>query len=161
VTPIEKYFTAERWYCAGGIAISITAMAFAAYFLLKVKDPYYSGMAWSLLVISLLFLTVCVGVFVRSPKDIIRVTKYVQTSSPLLQNEELPRMEKVMNSFKVIMIVEVTLIVLSVALLFFAPLGPTYRGVFSGILVMAVLLLCFDYLADVRGQVYWDYLKGL
>jgi len=89
------------------------------------------------------------------------VTKYVQTSSPLLQNEELPRMEKVMNSFKVIMIVEVTLIVLSVALLFFAPLGPTYRGVFSGILVMAVLLLCFDYLADVRGQVYWDYLKGL
>lgn len=161
MTPIEKYFTAERWYCAGGIILGLAAIAVAGYFLLRVREPYYSGMAWPLLVIGLLFLIICVGVFVRSPQDITRVTDYVQANSPLLQSEELPRMARVMKTFKVILIVEVALVVLSVALLLLAPLTPTWKGVFTGILIMALLLLAFDYLADKRGQIYWDYLKGL
>lgn len=161
MTAIEKYFNAERWYCAGGVGIGLLAIAFALYYLLKVKEPYFSGLAWSLLVLGLFFLIVCAGVFVRSPKDIARVTEYVETNSSLLQTEELPRMEKVMKSFKVIMIVEISLIVLSLALIFFAPLSPAWKGAFTGILIMAALLLCFDYLADQRGQVYWEYLKGL
>lgn len=159
MSPIERYFQAERWYCAGGIAIGITAIAFAAYFLLKTREPFYSGMAWPLLVVGLLFLVICVGVFVRSPKDMTRVTEYVQSGSPQLQNEELPRMEKVMKNFKVIMVVEVILIVLSIGLLLLAPLSPAWKGTFAGILIMASLLLCFDFIADKRGQVYWDFLK--
>ncbi|MEZ4947701.1 MAG: hypothetical protein R2804_19370 [Cyclobacteriaceae bacterium] len=161
MTPVEKYFNAERWNCVGGIGIGLVAIAFALYYLLKVKEPYYTGMAWSLLVLGLFFLIVCVGVFIRSPKDIVRVTEYVEARSPLLQTEELPRMEKVMKSFRVIMVVEIALMVLSLALIFFAPLSPAWKGAFTGILIMAALLLCFDYLADKRGQVYFDYLKGV
>lgn len=158
MNPIEKYFSAERWNCAGGIGIGIMAIAFAIYFLLKFREPYYAGMSWSLLVLGLFFLIVCVGVFVRSPNDIVRVTGYVDTNNPLLQNEELPRMEKVMKSFTVIMIIEIILIVLSIALIFLAPLLPAWKGAFTGILIMALLLLCFDYLAQKRAQVYWNYL---
>ncbi|MGE0771378.1 MAG: hypothetical protein AB7K37_06690 [Cyclobacteriaceae bacterium] len=159
MSPIEKYFQAERWYCGGGIAIGITAIAIAAYFLLKVKEPYYIGMSWPLLTIGVLFLVVCTGVFVRSPKDTARVTEFVQSGSPQLQREEIPRMEKVMKNFRVIMVVEVILILLSIGLLLLAPLSPAWKGAFAGILIMASLLLCFDYLADKRGQVYWDFLK--
>ena len=159
MTPIEKYFNAERWNCAGGIGIGLVAITFALYYLLKVKEPYYTGMAWALLALGLFFLIVCTGVFVRSHQDIARVTGYMDTHNPLLQTEELPRMEKVMRTFKVIMTVEIALIVLSVALILFAPLPAAWKGAFTGILIMAALLLCFDYLADKRGQVYWDYLK--
>jgi hypothetical protein len=158
MNPVEKYFSAERWYCGGGIGIGLVAISLAAYFFLKIKQPFYTGMGWSFMVLGFFFLIICIGVFIRSPKDIERVNAIVQSNPAQLQQEEIPRMDGVMRNFKVIMIVEASLIVICIALIFFGNVSDTWRGAFSGILIMAFLLLCFDWLANSRGKEYQTFL---
>jgi len=158
MNPVEKYFTAERWYCAGGIAIGLIASSLALYFFLKVKEPFYSGMGWPFLVLGFFFLIICTGVFFRSPHDIARVNAAIEKKDAHVKDVELPRMDKVMRNFKVIILVEISLIVLSTVILFLK-VSPTMKGAFTGILIMATLLLVFDYLADKRGGEYHRFLK--
>jgi polyferredoxin len=158
MTPVEKYFTAERFYCAIGVGIGITAIALATYFLLKVKQPFYTGMSYPFLVLGFFFLVICAGVYVRSPKDITRVEGYLQAHSDQLQKEELPRMDAVMRNFKVIIVVEILLIVAALVILLFTNMAATWKGVSAGVLILATLLLGFDYLADQRGSVYHQFL---
>ena len=158
MNPVEKYFNAERWYCAGGIGIGVVAIGLAAYFFFKLTQPFYTGMGWALFVPGLFFLIICSGVFVRSPKDIARVNSIIRSNPVILQQEEIPRMDKVMSNFKIIMIVETSLIVLSALLLVFGNLSSPWRGASAGILVMAFLLLGFDWLADRRGREYQEFL---
>lgn len=160
MNPIEKYFTAERWWCAGGMALGFLATAVALYCLLKIKQPYYNGLAWVLLVLGLFFFIICIGVFLRSPKDVARVHAVIEHDAAQLKQEELPRMERVMRTFKVIMVAEVSLLVLSVVMIWFVPVPPVWKGAFVGVLIMATLMLAFDYLADKRGAEYLEFLKA-
>jgi len=155
---VEKYFNAERFYCAIGIGIGVVAIAFAIYFLTKVKQPFYTGMSYPFILIGLFFLVICTGVFLRSPNDIKRVNSWLEAGSAELQQQEFPRMEKVMRNFKVIMIAEVTLILLSAGLPLFASLSENWKGVCAGVLILATLLLAFDWLADKRGSEYYQFL---
>lgn len=158
MNPVEKYFTAERFWCALGMGLGVLAIAVAAYCFIKLKQPFYSGMAYSLLVLGVFFLVVCVGVFFRSPKDITRVNQYLESKSQMLSNEELPRMDKVMRNFRFIMITEGVVIAASLLVLVFSKAGSSWKGAALGTLILAMLLLAFDYLATKRGAEYHQFL---
>ena len=93
---VSKYFNSEKYESVIFILVGIIAISFATYFLVKIKQPFFSGMAYPLMAVALIQIVVGSSVYFRSPKDIVRVDKIVQADKPKIQSEEIPRMEVVM-----------------------------------------------------------------
>ncbi|MEY3245836.1 MAG: hypothetical protein RL253_993 [Bacteroidota bacterium] len=96
---ITKYFNAEKSESIIFVLVGFVAILLSSYFLIKLKQPFYNGMAFSLIAIALIQLTVGSSVYLRSSKDIERVNQIVKTDKSKIQSEEIPRMEVVMKNF--------------------------------------------------------------
>jgi len=158
MNPIDQYFNAEKFQCSVGLVISILFLVVAAYFLSQ-PSSFYKGMAYSMIPISFLFMMICTMIVLRTPKDIIRVNTY-QTSERLkLKTEELPRMNKIMNSFVIIKKVELAVLFLSLIICIVFWKNELMRGISIGLFVQSAALYYFDHHASERGAIYLDFLK--
>jgi hypothetical protein len=120
---ISKYFNAEKSESLLFVIVGVAAILLSAYFFIKVKQPFYNGMAYSFIAIALIQLTVGISVYFRSPHDIIRVNQIVQTEVAKIQTEEIPRMETVMKNFVLYRWVEIACIVVGLFMfLYFEPM---------------------------------------
>lgn len=159
---IEKYFNAEKaeslLFLGIGLAGIITALVFFFYF----KTSFYKGAAVPLAVIGLLLGVVGYTIYMRSDADRIRNVYAYDLNPGELKEKEIPRMEKVMQSFKLYRYIEMAL-ALAGAILFFYFKQKTeqqfWSGLGIGLLVMALLALGADYFAEKRGLVYLNGLK--
>ena len=161
MTPIEKYFGAEKSESLFFLAAGCLAMFAAAWFFIKVKQPFYNGIAYPLLLIALIQITVGSTVYWRSPKDSMRVTELVQNNKAGISAEEIPRMQIVMKNFIIYRWIEIALIVLGVALVIISSPQTLLRGVGVGLALQAGIMLLLDYFAESRGKDYLDYLRTL
>jgi hypothetical protein len=156
---IQKYFNAERAESLVFLGIGIIAMAIGAWFLATKTDNLLRGVAYPFIIIALIQIGVGAGIFLRSPKDIARVTQIVQNEPTKIQSEEIPRMEKVMQSFVTIRYVEIALLLIGLVLAFTMSNNPLWRGVGIGLAIQSLLMLGADYFAEARGHVYLAELK--
>ncbi len=161
MNPIEKYFNAEKYESVLFVLVGIVAIAVATYFFLKVKQPFYSGMAYPLIAVALIQIVVGSTVYVRSPKDITRVNEIVQTDNTKIQTEEIPRMEVVMKNFDIYRWVEIVLIVAGMVMFFYFQPMTTFKGVGLGLSIQAGFMLLLDFFAESRGKVYLEYLQQM
>lgn len=159
--PVLKYFNAERAWCMFGLVTTIIATVAAIYLLVKVKQPFYNGMSYSLIVLSLVLGSICVGVIARAPKDISRVTAMIQSNHGDIATKEVARMIAVQRNFNVLITVEIVLVVICAVALFFVSRESVWRGVAAGVLMYALYLAAFDTIARARGKVYLDFLNTL
>ena len=143
------------------IAIGIIAFAAGIYFLFSFKKPFYTGIAWPLIIIAVIQIFVGGAVFIRSPKDIARVEIMFSTKHHALATEEIPRMEMVMKNFAVYRWVEIALAAVGVILILTQIFGSMGKGIGTGLLIQSLLMLVADYFAMKRGQVYLDWLQEL
>jgi hypothetical protein len=158
---ISKYFNAEKSESLLFVVVGIVALLLSAYFLVKMKLPFYNGMAYPFIMIALIQLTVGSSVYFRSPKDIARVNQMVQTETAKIQTEEIPRMEIVMKKFVLYRWIEIALVVMGIALfLYFQPMT-LWKGIGLGLAIQSSFMLLLDYFAESRGKVYLDYLQTL
>jgi uncharacterized protein YpmS len=158
---ISKYFNAEKSESLLFVVVGIVALLLSAYFLVKMKQPFYNGMAYPLIVVALIQLTVGSSVYFRSPKDIDRVNQIMQTETAKIQTEEIPRMETVMKKFVLYRWIEIALVGIGIALfLYFQPMT-LWKGIGLGIAIQSSFMLLLDYFAESRGKVYLDYLQRL
>jgi hypothetical protein len=157
---IEKYFTGETAQCMVGIFIAVISVGVAFYFL-HVGKPLLKGIAYPLILISLLLLIICAGVVWRTPSDIKRVSGFYQAAPEKIKTDEIPRMEKVMTSFKMIKRVEMVLGVAGILMFIFFRKNDLMMGIGIGLTVEAVIMLSFDLVAEDRGKIYLDFLKSL
>lgn len=160
MNPVEKYFYGEKTQCSFGIAVAVLSIALAFYFLFYVKTDFYKGMAYPFILFSVLLLVVCIGVVLRSSKDIARVNHLVINEPQSIRQKEIPRMEKVMQSFKVIKIVEICFALIGIGLLILSD-NFFLKGIGLGLLIQAMLLYGFDIIAESRGKIYLGFLHGL
>src|SRR5262245_42343056 len=109
--PVLKYFNAERAWCWFGLATTVIAIIAAVYFLIKIKQPFYNGMGYALILLSLGLGGICVSVITRAPKDIARVTNMIDAKTGDLATVEIPRMQAVQRNFNVFITGEIVLIV--------------------------------------------------
>jgi len=158
MNPIEKYFSGERAQCLIGIFIAIDCIILALFLLLQGKTEFYKGMAWPFVVVPFFLLVICAAVVIRTPKDIARVNGFLQQQSEKIQTEEIPRMQKVMQSFRTIKIAEIVLALLGLGMFLFAS-TPFWRGIGMGLILQGVLMFGFDHFAERRGKIYWEYLQ--
>ena len=158
---ISKYFNAEKYESILFVLVGLTAIIFAAYFLVKIKQPFYNGMAYSLIIIALIQLTVGSTVYLRSPKDILRVNQILRTDKAKIHTEEIPRMTTVMKNFTIYKWIEIALIIVGVMMFFYFEPMTVWKGVGLGLFIQASFMLVLDFFAESRGKTYLEYLQSL
>ncbi|MBK9734351.1 MAG: hypothetical protein IPO92_05025 [Saprospiraceae bacterium] len=158
---MTKYFNAEKSESLIFILVGLIAIILSMYFILKVKQPFYNGMAYSLIAIALIQITVGSSVYMRSPKDIVRVNQIVQTDKSRLQTEEIPRMATVLKNFTMYKWLEITLIVAGLMMYFYLQPMTVWRGLGCGLFIQAGFMLLLDFFAESRGKAYIEYLQTL
>ena len=157
---IEKYFNAEKYESVLFVIIGIAAITFASYLLLKLKHPFYNGIAYALIAIALIQIVVGSTVYVRSPKDIARVTQILHTEKSNIQTEEIPRMEVVMKNFKIYRWIEIALLLLGLVMYLYLAPASLYKGIGLGLLIQSSFMLALDYFAENRGEIYLEFLRN-
>ncbi|WP_300978494.1 hypothetical protein [Flavobacterium sp.] len=157
---IEQYFNGEKFQCSVGIIISIFFIALS-FFLFKMNTAVYKGMACTFVTLSTFLIIICIGVVVRSPKDIIRVNQYLKAEREKIETVEIPRMEKVINNFKVIKIVEIILVLFGLVFLLIFSKNDLFKGIAIAIILQGLVLFTFDFFAEKRAKPYYQYLKTL
>ena len=156
---IEKYFTDDRLQLGIGIAFSIFSLVIAA-FLSMSKRTVFAGMSYSIIALTLILLSVCVFLFVRTPKDLKRVSTFYETMPEKMKTEELPRMETVLKNFNWIIKTEICIIIAGVLLLVSFGKNDLLRGISIGMVAQASILLIFDTIEAERAKVYLEFLKS-
>ncbi|MEI6524117.1 MAG: hypothetical protein WCO37_11550 [Bacteroidota bacterium] len=158
---LEKYFYAEKYESALFVLVGILAIAFAAYFLIKIKQPFYNGAAYPLIAVAFIQIVVGSSVYLRSTKDIVRVTEMMHTNSSKIQTQEIPRMNVVMKNFTLYRWVEIVVIISGIIVFLYFQSSSFYKGFGLGLLIQAGFLLLLDYFAERRGAIYQEYLQTL
>lgn len=158
---IQIYFKAERAESLVFLAIGLLTFAAGIYFFISVKKPFYMGMAWPLIIIALIQLSVGGTVFVRSPKDIVRVEKIVSADQNAIVTEEIPRMETVMKNFTIYRWIEIVLATGGLILFLTQASGSMSKGIGMGLLIQSLFMLGADYFAAKRGHIYLGWLQEL
>lgn len=156
----EEYFKAEKYESVFFIVIGLVAIVLSIYFWKSLQVPFYKGVAIPLTLVAFIQLTVGITVFLRSPKDIVRVSKIVNGESLRIRTEEMPRMELVMKNFTIYKYVEISLLAIGL-FLFFLLKDDFWKGVGIGLLIQAGLMLALDFVAESRGKQYIEYLNTL
>ena len=154
---IESYFDAER--AEALLFCSVGAVAMVIALLCWRQSPFLRGMAWPLLIVAAIQLTVGITVYRRSPHDIARVMQIVQAEPARIGTEEIPRMTTVMRNFLYYRYFEIALCLTGLALL--AVTRGQWQGVGAGLLLQASLMLGLDYFAEARGHTYLMALRAL
>jgi uncharacterized membrane protein len=158
---ISKYFNAEKYESVLFVMVGIIAIIFAAYFLVKVKQPFYKGMAYPLIAVAIIQIVVGTSIYFRSPKDILRVNNIVEHEKSKIYAEEIPRMEVVMKNFVIYHWIEIILLLLGIIMFFYFEPNTLGKGFGLGLAIQASFLLLLDYFAESRGKTYLDFLQQL
>ncbi|MEQ8325321.1 MAG: hypothetical protein RID18_00175 [Cytophagales bacterium] len=154
------YFNGEKLQCIAGAVFSLIGIAASVYFLFLQK-PVLKGLAYAIIPLSILLLIICIGVIVRTPKDLARLTTYQEENPKNIQIEEIPRMEKVMKSFGIVKKVELAFFLIGTVLTAIFWRNELIKGIGIGLIIMGVCLYAFDHIAESRGKMYVQLLKSL
>lgn len=115
---VEKYFNAEKYESVFFVIVGLTAILFSIYFLIKLKQPFYAGMVYPLVIVALIQILVGSSVYGRSPKDKESVNQLLKNNQNRIKTEEIPRMEIVMKNFFVYRWIEIALILVGLFMIF-------------------------------------------
>jgi len=158
---IADYFNAEKFESLFFIGVGIIAIALGIYFWFIVKEPLYKGIAIPIILVALIQITVGTTVYLRSPKDILKVENMLENEHSKIQTEEIPRMNVVMKNFVIYRYVEITLMILGLILFFYFPSQTFWKGLGIGLFIQASLMLSLDYFAEKRGTEYLKHVTTL
>jgi len=159
MNPVIKYFDGEKAESYIFMMIGVVALAMALYFLFALKTSFWKGIAVPFIIVALLEFVVGYTIVTRSPKDLVRVETYLHQAPQNIKTIEKPRMEKVMKNFVVYRYVEIALIILGIVLMYSSMHDTFWRGIGLGLFIQASIVLCLDFFAERRGNIYIVYLQ--
>ena len=158
---VAKYFSAEKGESILFFGVGLIAIILSIYFLIKLKQPFYNGLSYSLIAIAFIQIAIGITIYIRTPNDIIRVNQIIQTEKEKIQSEEIPRMKTVLKNFVIYRWIEIVFALIGIAMfLYFKPIT-VWRGVGIGLVIQAGLSLLLDLFAESRGKTYLEYLQNL
>lgn len=160
-TNIEQYFSAEKEGSLFFLSVGIVAVIAALIIFFVLKTPFYKGAAIPMIIVGLIAGGIGFTIYKRSDDDRIRNVYAYDLNPDELKQKEYPRMQKVMKSFKAIIVAEVVLLATAIFLFFYFRTNPAqqfWSGVGAGLFIMTVAALLLDVSAQSRASVYT---KGL
>jgi hypothetical protein len=100
-------------------------------------------------------------VWIRSPKDIERVSQIVTTEKSKIQTEEIPRMIVVMKNFDIYRWIEIALLLVGILMFLYFQPATFLKGIGLGLAIQSAFMLLLDFFAESRGEIYLEYVKSL
>jgi hypothetical protein len=79
----------------------------------------------------------------------------------MIKRAEIPRMEKVMQNFKIYRYVEMIFIVIGIVFMYGFRQNLLWNGIGLGLFIQSSIVLILDFFAERRGEIYLDYLRTL
>jgi len=107
------------------------------------------------------FIQIIVGatVYVRSPKDIIRVEQMMRNEKSKIQDEEIPRMKIVMKNFVIYRYVEIVLLLIGLIMTVIFSTSDFFKGFGIALFLQSAIMLVLDFFAEKRGIEYLNFLN--
>ncbi len=136
------------------MAVGASAIAAAAYFLLKQKTSFHYGLSTGIVAIGLIQIIVGYSVYSRTEMQVLELKNLYENDRPGYVDLEKPRMEGVMNNFTIYRQVEIALLIASLAVIFIPFFSPYMKGLAAGLFLQSLLMLGLDYFAEKRGKEY-------
>lgn len=158
-TEVVTYFAAER--VGGFVLVGLAMAAFAIAATLWRRRSGYKAMLWPLVAIGLIEFAVGFGVAYRAPAQVEALAAALAKSPAAAARAESARMAKVNSGFATLKVVEVTLLVVGLALVLLCPRPGTWSAVGLGLALQATLLLVFDFVAHKRAVAYSEWLRTM
>jgi len=160
MNPILKYFKGEKAESILFIITGIVALAMALYFIYELKTSFWKGVAIPFIVIASLEILVGFTVYIRSPKDIVKVENIYNNEPQKIKLEEIPRMEKVLHNFVIYRYVEIALIFIGIIFMYYTKNDTFLKGIGLGLFIKASIVLTLDFFAERRGIEYLSFLHN-
>lgn len=160
-TDIEQYFSAEKQGSLFFLSVGIVAVIAALILFFVLKTPFYKAAAIPMIIVGLIAGTIGFTIYKRSDDDRIRNVYAYDLNPDELKQKEYPRMQKVMKSFRVIIIAELVILITAIFLFFYFRTNTAqqlWSGAGAGLLIMTIVALMLDISAQRRAAVYT---KGL
>ncbi|MEO7047164.1 MAG: hypothetical protein ABI091_17810 [Ferruginibacter sp.] len=154
---IERYFIAEKSESIWFIIFGIAAICLAIVFFFFIKANWYKGAAIPLLIFGILQLAAGYTVFKSSDKDRLQNVYAYDMNPTALKTKELPRMEKVNATLKILLYGETFLFVVGIVLFFYFKKDPSknfWAGFFLLLAIEAMLSFAGDSIAFNRAKEY-------
>lgn len=161
MSPVHKYFLGERLQCSAGIVLALACIVLAFWLRSNHTSDFYRGCFYPFIIIPFFLLLICTGVIIRTGKDIARVDQFIGSEPEKINSQEIPRMEKVMQNFRWIKIIELILMVTGALIFIIYPKDSLLSGIGMGLLMQALMMYGFDHFAEARGKIYWEFLKSV
>lgn len=151
---MQSYFEQEKTAALIGIGGAIVAGGTGGY--LVTQGDMAKGIGFSLIGVGAIGLVVGGSVYFRTDSQLEKLEKQLETNPGDYKKFEGARMQRVVTQFTVLKIAELSILAGGIATTI---VGVTQRadlttGIGIGLGIDAVLLLLFDYFADVRATTY-------
>ncbi|NCU06215.1 MAG: hypothetical protein GXC73_19835 [Chitinophagaceae bacterium] len=162
-TDIEQYFVAEKQGSIFFLAVGIAAIVAALVCFFAWKISFAKGMMIPLLIVGTIAAIIGATVYKRSDADRQRNVYAYDLNPDELKQKEYPRMQKVMKSFRVIIVAEVLLLLVGTFLYFYFRQQEARQfvcGLGFGLLLMCVAALILDLQAQRRAAAYMQGLQS-
>jgi len=158
---IKIFFTEEKIESLIFIFLGIIAISLAFIFLFFIKYSFYKGLAYPILIIGIIQLTIGSLSFLKSESD-MKFKEFNNTNQKesIIQNE-LPGMEIVIKNLVIYKWIEISFMILGV-FLYFCFINSTqkfWKGLGLGLLIQALLMLSLNFVAKKRSIAFMDRLK--
>ncbi len=147
-----NYFTAEKNESLLFILIGIAAIAFSLY--LWKTGNQYKGMAYPLVAIALIQIVVGGTVYFRTDDQVRILTEQMNSAPVDFRTEELAKMKKVNDSFKLYKAIEIVLLVIGIFMSYYFAESMTLYSVAIGLIAQSSLMLVADLFAERRAMQY-------
>ena len=153
-----SYFDGERTGSMLFLVIAGIAILMSVYVLANESD--YRFVAAPLLVVAALQVVAGGAVFLRTPKQVTRLAVQLDDDPQAFRAAELPRMERVQRSFRILKVVEIVLILAGMLLTYLYRDNIALYAVGIGLIAQGAASLVLDLLAERRADLYVEVLRN-
>lgn len=153
-TPLENYFRAEKSESLLFMLVGIAAIAFSVYAFLRLQQSFYTGIAIPVLLVGLIQVVVGSTVYFRTEKQIADTIQQIKSDPEKAKQDELLRMQVVMNNFTVYKWIEIAFVISGIFLILFFRQKELLLGIGLGLLIQGAIMLSLDIFAERRGEKY-------
>lgn len=158
-TQLLEYFAGEK---AEGLAfITAGVLALVASVWLWRTGSSYRAMAFPLVAVALIHLTVGGSVYLRTDGQVSALTAQLAQSPAAFQAAELTRMGAVMRNFALYKVIEIVLLTVGIAMTYAFRHREALYAVGIGLIIQAGVTLVADLFAEKRGDTYLAAVRAL